>query len=661
MNPRKKTQIKQKWYDRAITFLLYSLVVLIPAVFSPAFYTTFSEPKLLVLRLITLTIILLLGFKVFTEQKFTYKKSKLNVLLIIYGAVCILTTICSASIFTSLFGAHSRFLGLFTVINLLLLPFFVFNYFKDKDAIRKLLILSLITSSLLAVYGILQHFNIWQAQFNWNQDPADRVFGTIGHGNHFGSYLAMNFILGLFLIKEIRIKWSKILLSLGLVLHLITIFLTASRGALIALLLALLIVGGTILIQKIPNKELRITKWIAPAFIIVAISISAVIIFQDEIKKIPIVERTEATIESIGQGNMPDRISWWLSALEMLKDRPLIGYGLSTYRDIYSQYRRLDYVTLEEGDQEAHITPEAAHNEYLNIAATQGIIGLISFLAVIFYVLSRVRHRLCKKEKNPYYYSLLGVKGALLVFLFEVFVSFGVVSTLGVFYIYLGAAIFLAEDKDQLKHYKFTALYKILIAVFLLLLIPLAIVGSVRESMAEYYYKSAMVKASEYKTDESLRDFEKAITSQPYEYAYYQAMGDFALQYAQPISAYQTRLNMLLTAREKYGQAIELNDFHPSVYYNKGIAELQIHMLTREEQYYISGTADLETAMKKAPNNPLYPYQIAKAYMGLLRPEAKQKAQIYLRKSLQIRPHYRDAEQLLNKLIVEQSAPQSDL
>ncbi len=661
MNPRKKTQIKQKWYDRAITFLLYSLVVLIPVVFSPAFYTTFSEPKLLFLRLITLTIILLLGFKVFTEQKFTYKKNKLNVLLILYGAVCILTTICSSSVFTSLFGAHSRFLGLFTIINLLLLPFFIFNYFKDKEAIRKLFILSLITSSLLAIYGILQHFNIWQEQFNWNQNPADRVFGTIGHGNHFGSYLAMNFILGIFVIKEIAVKWGKILLSLGLTLHLVTIFLTASRGAVIALLLALIIIGGSLMISKIRNKEFNYTKWLAPAFVITAILISSVVIFRDDIKKIPLVERTGATIENIAEGKIPDRVSWWLSALEMLKDRPLIGYGLSTYRDIYSQYRRLDYVTLEEGDQEVHITPEAAHNEYLNIAATQGIIGLVSFFAIIFFVFSKIRNKLKKKEKNPYYYSLLGVKGALLVFLFEVFVSFGVVSTLAIFYIYIGAALSLTAEKDQFKHLKLSSLYRSLSALFLLLLIPLAVVGSLREAMAEYYYKSALVKASDYKTEESLRDFEKAIFSQPYEYAYYQAMADFGLMYAQPISAYQTRLNMLLIAVEKYGEAIELNSFHPSLYYNKGIAELQIHMLTGEEQYYISGTDDLETALNKAPNNPLYPYQIAKAYMDLLRPEAKQKAQIYLRKSLQIRPHYRDAEQLLSQIILERSEPRTDL
>ncbi len=661
MNPRKTKQIKQKWYDRAITFLLYSLVVLIPTVFSPAFYTTFGEPKLLVLRLITLSIILLLGFKALNENKISYKKSKLNAFLGLYGAVCLLTAICSSSIFTSLFGAHSRFLGLFTIINLLVLPFFVFNYFKDKDAIRRLLIISLITSSLLAVYGILQHFNIWQEQYNWNQDPSDRVFGTIGHGNHFGSYLAMNFILGLFLIKEIPIKWGKILLFSGLALHLITIFLTASRGAVVALLLALLIMGGSVLVKKIRQKEFNYSKWLVSIFVIIAVSIGAGLIFKDDVKKISIVERTEATIESIGRGNMPDRISWWLSALEMLKDRPLIGYGLSTYRDIYSQYRRLDYVTLEEGDQEAHITPEAAHNEYLNIAATQGLIGLVTFLAIIIYVFSGIKRGLKKNQKKPYYYSLLGLKGALLVFLFEVFVSFGVISTLSIFYIYLGAALFLAEDKDQLKHLKLNPLYKRVVAFFLLLLIPFAVVGSVREAMAEYYYKSALIKASEYQIEEALQDFEKGVVSQPYEYAYYQATGDFALQYAQPISAYQKRLNMLLTAREKYRQAIELNNYHPSLYYNKGIAEFQIHALTGEEQYYISGSSDLDTALNKAPNNPLYPYQIAKAYLSSDRTDARQKAQIYLRKSLQIRPNYRDAEQLLNQLIEEQSQPRSDL
>ncbi len=703
-----KTKVKnKKWYDLGIEYLLYALVVFVPAVFHPDFYSAFSAPKLLALRLITVAVILLWGLKVFVEGRLNLRKSGFNWILLIYGAVCVITTVFSSAVFTSILGSHGRFLGLITIINLLLLPVFIWNFLKEKELARRLLIIGVSVSGILALYGILQYFGVWQEQFNWNQDPADRVFGTIGHGNHFGAYLGMNFVLGIFLVRELKNKWLKYAWYLGLVAHAAAIFLTAGRGAILAVVLALLVCGVVILVEKRANGEFLIGKWLAPSFVVIAVLIGGAVIFKDEIAKFPLVERTAITMESIGEGKIPDRYSWWLSAAEMIKDRPFVGYGLSTFRDIYNSYRRLDYQTVEEGDQEFHITPEAAHNEYLNITATQGFLGLIAWLMIIFFVMGKLNASLiagrpenapAQKDNarvrpapaptlkaNPYYYSLLGLKGALVVYLVQAFFSFGVVSTLTVFFVYMGAALVLAAPDEkanasagrtELKAARHSAIkrtgasfVKYIIPLFMLALAVAGTACVLRTAIADYHYKAALNESAKSNHEGAMQNFTSAIALMPYEYAYQQALGDYALTTAQPISATDKRRELLETAVTAYQEALKINDHHPSVYYNLGVAQIHLYSLSGDSAYYDDAVKNLEESVLKALNNPLYPYQSAKAFMSVNHHTANYNAIRYFLEALETRENYRDTPQLLEQLTgkkltpvgaIEQSDPTTD-
>ncbi|HMR01354.1 MAG TPA: hypothetical protein PKA32_03115, partial [Candidatus Gracilibacteria bacterium] len=159
MTQKKIKKTTEKWYDRGIRYALYALIVAIPVAFSPAFHTVFSAPKLLALRLITLFIFLLWGAKIYIEEHFTFRRGPLNWVLLVYAIVSILTTIYSVAFYTSLLGAQGRFLGIFTILNLLVLPLFIGTHLNKKQFIP-LLKISPITASFLALYGIAQYFGI---------------------------------------------------------------------------------------------------------------------------------------------------------------------------------------------------------------------------------------------------------------------------------------------------------------------------------------------------------------------------------------------------------------------------------------------------------------------------------------------------------------------
>jgi putative inorganic carbon (HCO3(-)) transporter len=643
------TGTNNAWYDKGIKYCLYGMVVLIPAVFFPWFYTVFSMPKLLVMRLLSLIIILLLGCKIFTERSFSYKKCPFNILLFIYAGICILNTIFSIAPLTSLFGAASRFMGIFTVLNFLLLSFFVFNFVSDAKEVRRFFIVSIITSVVLSFYGLVQYLGFFKEVFHWSENPAERIFSTIGQANHFGAYVGMNILLGLFLFPHLRKGKRKWLLAAGLGLMLLVVILTASRGAIIATVLAILTCAVIIIVRRWEKVRLMFKK--TTVKILLAILILAIVggFAFGRIQELPLVERTVATINVFKEGSLPDRLSWWMSTLQMIHDRPLLGFGLATYSDAFNMYRRTDYKTAGPGDMQDTITPEAAHNEYLNMAATQGLIGLVAYLAMIYYIFWRIdTFTLFSKKAEKDFYLILGVKGALMVYLLQIFVSFGVIGTSAIFYIMIGLAGILVEGSNQVKKIALHKNVTLLLAILITFISCVGFYFTVREAYADYSYKLA--KTAEVREDfqGAMQHYQDTVFAQPFEYVYRQAFAQFALKNAGNLFlSADEQLQMLKLAEENYQSAAKINEFHPSTFHNFGLCEIELYMVTKDVNYRIKGLAYLKKAIMLGVNNPLYPYQAAKVLFGINESETNEEAKAMLRKVLEIRPGYRDAEKLL--------------
>jgi O-antigen ligase len=664
---RKKAQValaSDPWYDKAIRVCYYVMVAAVPAVFSPLFYTAFSLPKLVALVTLNAAAVLLWGFKVLVEGKITLVKSRLNWLLLIYAFISLLNVFFSVAPFTSIYGAENRFLGILTIINFMIAAFMVLNFFRSPETIRKMISVSLVTAVILALYGLMQYFGVFDAFLKWNADTSDRVFGTVGHGNHFGAYLGMNIVTGVFFFPYIRKNIYHVALALGLVLMASVLFLTASRGALFATLITLTLFIVEVIFRKANYVKSALKRVPARVMLLLFILLIAAGLISGEFQRLPIVERTVGTVNFIQQGNVPDRLSWWASTLEMIKARPVLGFGLSTYRDVYNAYRRTDYRSPEPGDMQDMITPEAAHNELLNIAATQGLVGLGVFLTMVFYVFwGLAQVTIFKKEPDRYFMLAMGVKGALCVYLVQVLVSFGVITTLTHFYIFLalgGALAGLAKSdyEIQLKFIRLKAFFKYVTVILAVGLGCGYLFLVARAALAEYNYRQALVMSAQGDLHGAIVAYQNTLNFRPGEWSYYQGFGDFALKnYNNPGLDPDASLKMLLLAEVEYANAIGINPYHPSLYYNFSLAQLQIYKINGNYRYYQSALINLDRAVNLAVNNPLYPYQAAKALMGVsaaagetVAREADEKALKYLEAALLIRPGYRDAAALADSL-----------
>jgi len=91
------------------------------------------------------------------------------------------------------------------------------------------------------------------------------------------------------------------------------------------------------------------------------------------------ISRQTGSIAGTGDVSNMERFNRWMAAVEMVKDRPLLGVGYDAYPRVYSKYRRKLILT------EMAYVHSGAHSEVFRLLAESGILG---FLAAAWLLLA---------------------------------------------------------------------------------------------------------------------------------------------------------------------------------------------------------------------------------------------------------------------------------
>lgn len=629
----------QTFISVVIEWLVYVSIFLVPLLFIPQVSSVFTTPKLYAFRAVTLAIVLLWGIGLLIGRKITFRWSKVFWLFIFYGFVSILNTIFSANVWSSLFGIYGRFLGIFTILNLLLWSFIVFNEINTRTKIFNVLRVSVATAMLIALYGILQYFDLFVNIFYWTQDPVERAFGTIGHSNHTAAYLGINLVILVGLIRTSSFGWKKIFYWIGILLLSFAIIFTASRGGIFATAIAVILW----LLYGIK------TNWKIIASIL-AILFVGIVAFRGQIANLPVVERSVATINYLQEGNVPDRVSWWMSTLEMIKDKPFLGHGLSTYRDVYNKYRRADYKTPD-GDQD-NITPQSAHNEYLTIGATQGLLGLAAYLAMIIGVFVSAGGFIRRAKKLEDRVITYAICMGMVVYFAQILVSFGVITTLFMLATLSGLMLSMTHIDEKPREKKIGLLLRIVGSTMIFVFVIAGCIFSFFSLAAEYNYRQAESNFSNVDFKNAFGYYEKAINFMPYISQYHEGYADFLFRIgiSMPSGAQQPYLN---DALDHYRESLKYNDNLPHVHMNIALVYSRLSVEFRNQDeilvdiFSTEALNYLDNAIARGKNNPLYTYK--KAEMFNFYGRYGEAGDFYL-ETLKIRTPYKDTTEKLKSL-----------
>ena len=291
-------------------------------------------------------------------ERFSLRRSLLNLPLLLY----FLASVVSVCISGYRYASVDR---LTTVGACCWALFLALNAFRDQEGIRRILYILVGVGCLTSLYGILQYFGVVGGPHELDGfltvEYLPRAFSTLGHPNLFGGLLVLilPIALGLLLGEESRGK--KIALAAAIVLMGIALLYTRSRGAWIGSILAL--AGAVALRLRWTTR--RIALVLVGVLILGAVLWSAV--------PSSFVRRAQS-IENIGPRGI-----MWRAAAGIFRERPVLGQGIGTFQIHYPRYRPNDYWLLGLEPNVLH-----AHNEYLEILAEMGGIGLITFAGVIF-------------------------------------------------------------------------------------------------------------------------------------------------------------------------------------------------------------------------------------------------------------------------------------
>jgi O-antigen ligase len=108
---------------------------------------------------------------------------------------------------------------------------------------------------------------------------------------------------------------------------------------------------------------------------------------------------------SFQSGGDAARFSIWNSAWLMIKEHPFLGKGLGTFMDYFRFY------------SSGYLSPQYAHNCYLQMWAESGFFSLLSFIALITVIL----YQAIKTLKNKSDFFTLGLACSILGFLVHSF------------------------------------------------------------------------------------------------------------------------------------------------------------------------------------------------------------------------------------------------
>lgn len=194
----------------------------------------------------------------------------------------------------------------------------------------------------------------------------------IGQVCLFATFLSMIFL-------SITQKWhQKVILALCFISTLAAILLTCSRSSLLAL------AGGTLIL-------IYFSKFKKPFIIgFFTIMVSVFVLFSTN----PLFKAKLSTTAFAQE----QRIGIFATAVEMIKDRPIIGFGfgLKSFGDNILKYKGKLPSELSVPYKFTH-----AHNVFLDITTRLGLIGLVFFVCILFQTF-RMAHELIKVEEDDF-------------------------------------------------------------------------------------------------------------------------------------------------------------------------------------------------------------------------------------------------------------------
>ena len=270
-------------------------------------------------------------------------------------------------------------------------------FFQDKKTIHWFIFLFVLGTALVTIYTLIHHsiYNFGEKEGHWVMYPFFKdhtIYGAI-------LALVLPLAISLFFLKNTNpLEKTGLIVLIGVLL--VGLFFSYTRAAWLSVFGALFV---WLLIYLRINFKYLLT--------VAAIALIGTFTFWDQIQMELARNEEVHTTEEFGtrlqsaanvstDASNLERINRWACAIEMFKQRPLLGFGPGTYTFEYAQFqepKNLTIISTNFGDQ------GNAHSEYLGALSETGILGFLAFsvlVSTLFFSVIRLYYKIDKQDKT---------------------------------------------------------------------------------------------------------------------------------------------------------------------------------------------------------------------------------------------------------------------
>lgn len=321
-------------------------------------------------------------FRVVRKKELDFAHTPLNLPIIIFIVVEILTTIFSVD---PMLSARNL------LVEILSFGFFfvMINTLNTRTKLNAALKVFLIVTVAMSMLGIVQYFTIGPMNKLWadkklHPDLAARTVGTFGNPNIFAEYIEHMLPVGLALVFGFRKFKNKLAAAAMFIIMSVCLVLTFSRASWLGFAAAI----GLFFVVKL-------ARFIPVLF---AAGVAAIPFLPN------VVLQRIHSIGSLKDSSNAYRMMVWQGTVKMIKDFWItgVGFGYWAFKNSYLSYSI-------KGTRVWH-----AHNLFLEISAEMGIFGILVFLWIML-LMFKTSYCFIQSSKDKYLgYLSLGLSCAVI-------------------------------------------------------------------------------------------------------------------------------------------------------------------------------------------------------------------------------------------------------
>ena len=257
-------------------------------------------------------------------------------------------------------------------LSLLILTVIYLNY--DFDFVKIISLLMCFVLLFELYFSLKPYYQIIQLT-EYNFSFADLIKGATGNKNITAASVLIKTPFIFYILDRTKNQLFRFLLSIIIFCSLYLVFLLSARSALIAFFLILFVLIVRIIYSYLKDKNRLKNTSTSITFISI---LFAIIIFQLNFRN----ENTASFTKRVSSINTEDtstqqRLRYYKHSANQILSHPIIGVGLGNWK-----IKSIDY---DKYDVKAYVIPYHTHNDFLEIGAELGLIGLILYILIFYY------------------------------------------------------------------------------------------------------------------------------------------------------------------------------------------------------------------------------------------------------------------------------------